>query len=175
MLMTLRVCVCVHVQRPVVRNGFAAGFVSRQASADRVEDAVLDRMQDLGRIQTDFDLVGWMKVWALCALALITRRHGSSPAPTSLRPRHPSRRPHVEKAGIVHIMSTPWPCQLDKGGVSIPDNTAERQRLFSYVFWKTSTKIKNERETRKKANKKEEDDKTIEGEQQGQESRNPKP
>ena len=40
----------------------------------------------------------------------------------------------VEKALIVHIKSTPWPCQLDKGGVSIPDNTAQLQHLLACLL-----------------------------------------
>ena len=56
------VCVCVHAQRPTSTDGVVASLASRRASADKVEDAVLDMLEDLGRIQADFDPVGWMKL-----------------------------------------------------------------------------------------------------------------
>ncbi len=85
MLVTLHVCVCVHAQRPTSTDGGVASLASRRASADKVEDAVLDMLEDLGRIQADFDPVGWMK-------KLRAETKGMGPGPTGAR---------FKKAGIV--------------------------------------------------------------------------
>ena len=54
--------VCVHVSTDdSPGDGGMVSLVSRRASVDRVEDEVLDRLEEFARIHPVFDPVGWTK------------------------------------------------------------------------------------------------------------------
>ena len=153
-----------------------AGLARRRDSADRVQDALLDRLEELGRIQPDFDVVGWTKqLHAQTSVmhpqtatahyknagligkdtyqADVNAFTESLPM-TTLKDRKPDRSGSVvgkrildewylavDTARILHIMSKPWPCQLDNAGAFIPDDQEQVKRHFSFVYWTNVAKI----------------------------------
>ena len=122
-----------------------AGLARRRDSADRVQDALLDRLEELGRIQPDFDVVGWTK-----------QLH----AETSVM--HPqTATAHYKNAGLIGKdtyqadvnafteslpMTTlkdrkPDPSGSDNAGAFIPDDQEQVKRHFSFVYWTNVAKI----------------------------------
>ena len=135
--------------------------MSQHASAEKVEDALLDRLEDLGQIQPDFDPLEWTKatkteqgystkgiqehtIFGRTAFEDANTAFKTSDEMTALKTDNPKKSKSmpakkllaeyaalVDKARIQSILSKPFLCQLEDDGALIPDDQAEQTRTFT--------------------------------------------